>query len=113
MPEYFENEEGKKLAASTWGNKKNPLVIFLHGGGQTRFAWAEAGNKISQHGFYVIAYDLRGHGDSFWSKEGDYTIHAHRKDLASIISSLGSLGLILFQETPPSFVLNVPISFDV
>ncbi len=89
MPEYFENQEGKKLAASIWGNKKNPLVIFLHGGGQTRFAWAEAGAKISQHGFYVIAYDLRGHGESFWSKEGDYTIHAHRKDLASIISSVG------------------------
>lgn len=89
MPEFFENEDGENIAASIWGSKKDPLVIFLHGGGQTRFAWAEAGEKIAQHGFYVIAYDLRGHGDSFWSKQGDYTIHAHRKDLISIIRSVG------------------------
>ena len=87
MFKTFKNLEGKDIAASVFGLKSNPLVVFLHGGGQTRFAWDKAAESISQKGFFVITYDLRGHGDSFWSDEGNYRIHHHKEDLVSIIKN--------------------------
>ncbi|GIR88043.1 MAG: peroxidase [Gammaproteobacteria bacterium] len=33
--------------------------------------------------------DLRGHGDSDWSEEGDYAIESYRSDLISIIEEIG------------------------
>ena len=87
MTEIFKNSEGDSIVASIFGNEDNPLVIFLHGGGQTRFAWRQAAENISNKGFYVITYDLRGHGDSFWSKKGNYKINDHKKDLISIIKN--------------------------
>ena len=83
----FKNFEGENIAASVFGRASDPLVVFLHGGGQTRFAWDRAAEKVSQKGFFVITYDLRGHGDSFWSKEGNYRIHDHKEDLISIIKN--------------------------
>lgn len=88
MEKVFKNSDGQELAASTYGNKKNPLVIFLHGGGQTRFAWEKVAKKVSSKGFYVITYDLRGHGDSFWSEKGNYRVEDHKQDLAALLKSL-------------------------
>ena len=85
MLKVFKNFEGNDIAGSIYGAESDPLVIFLHGGGQTRFAWDNAAENISKKGFHVITYDLRGHGDSFWSETGDYKIHDHKKDLISII----------------------------
>ena len=85
MFKIFKNFEGNDIAGSIYGAESDPLVIFLHGGGQTRFAWDNAAENISKKGFHVITYDLRGHGDSFWSETGDYKIHDHKKDLISII----------------------------
>ncbi|SVC66175.1 uncharacterized protein METZ01_LOCUS319029, partial [marine metagenome] len=70
-----------KIAASSWGSQSDPLVILLHGGGQTRHAWGATGKKLSEAGFYALAIDLRGHGDSDWDEEGDYSINAYKHDL--------------------------------
>ena len=87
MYKIFKNHEGSDIAASIFGKESDPLVVFLHGGGQTRFAWDKAAKNISEKGFFVITYDLRGHGDSFWSQEGKYTILDHKKDLESILKN--------------------------
>lgn len=84
----FKVASGLQIVTSTWGSKNDPVVILLHGGGQTRHAWGTTGEKLSQSGFYVIALDLRGHGDSDWDSKGDYSIDAYKDDLASIIRQL-------------------------
>ena len=78
MHKVFKNHEGNDIAASIFGKEPDPLVVFLHGGGQTRFAWDDAAKNISEKGFFVITYDLRGHGDSFWSQEGNYPVFIKR-----------------------------------
>ena len=75
----------RKIIASEWGDKKNPMVIMLHGGGQTRHSWKGSASKIADLGFHVITYDLRGHGESFWDEDGNYTFNAHKDDLIKII----------------------------
>lgn len=86
---HFKGQEGLKIAADVWGSDENPLVILLHGGGQTRHAWQETGKKLSKAGYQAIAIDLRGHGDSDWHPEGDYSISAYKHDLVSIIKEIG------------------------
>ena len=89
MNRIFKVSEDREIIASEWGDNMNPLVIMLHGGGQTRHSWKGVAAKIANLGFYVIAHDLRGHGESFWDSNGDYTFDAHRDDLVKIIQQLG------------------------
>ena len=63
MERIFKDKDGQTIAATIYGQEENPLVILLHGGGQTRHAWDQASKNISEAGFHVVAYDLRGHGD--------------------------------------------------
>ena len=85
----FKVSSGLNIEATALGNPDDPLVILLHGGGQTRHAWGGTAEKLSQAGFYAVAIDLRGHGDSDWSNEGDYAIESYKEDLVSIIHQLG------------------------
>ena len=85
----FKVSSGLNIEATALGNPDDPLVILLHGGGQTRHAWGGTAEKLSQAGFYAVAIDLRGHGDSDWSQEGDYAIESYKEDLVSIIHQLG------------------------
>ena len=89
MNRVFKVSEDREIIASEWGDSVNPLVIMLHGGGQTRHSWKGVAAKIANLGFHVIAHDLRGHGESFWDSDGDYTFDAHRDDLIKIIQKLG------------------------
>ena len=69
----FKVRSGLNIEATSLGDSNNPLVIMLHGGGQTRHAWGATAEKLSQSGFHALAIDLRGHGDSDWSESVSYT----------------------------------------
>ena len=86
MNRVFKVSEDREILASEWGDNDNPLVIMLHGGGQTRHSWKGVAAKIAHLGFHVIAHVLRGHGESFWDHDGDYTFDAHRDDPLSNIN---------------------------
>ena len=85
---HFKGHGGLKIAADVWGSDNNKLVILLHGGGQTRHAWGETGKKLAEAGYHSVALDLRGHGDSEWHSDADYTIKAYKEDLVSIIKEI-------------------------
>ena len=85
----FKGHGDIKIAADVWGSNNQELVILLHGGGQTRHAWGETGNKLAEAGYHSVALDLRGHGDSEWDSDGDYSIRAYKDDLVSIINEIG------------------------
>lgn len=85
----YEVSSGLTLAASVYGSPSDNLVILLHGGGQTRHAWGATGQKLSECGFYAVALDLRGHGDSDWSPDGSYKVENFRDDLLSVILQIG------------------------
>ena len=85
---HFKGHGGLKIAADVWGSNNKKLVILLHGGGQTRHAWGETGKKLAEAGYHAVALDLRGHGDSEWHSDADYTIKAYKEDLVSIIKEI-------------------------
>tara|TARA_X000000368_G_scaffold34398_1_gene25194 strand:- start:2383 stop:3240 length:858 start_codon:yes stop_codon:yes gene_type:complete len=85
MDKIYNLTNNRKIAATEWGDLKDPMVIMLHGGGQTRHSWKGSAFKIANLGFHVITYDLRGHGESFWDENGDYSFNSHKGDLIEII----------------------------
>ena len=85
----FKGHKDIKITADVWGSNNQELVILLHGGGQTRHAWGDTGKKLAEAGYHSVALDLRGHGDSEWHADGDYSIRAYKDDLVSIINEIG------------------------
>lgn len=80
---------GMTLAADAWGNPQGPLVLLQHGGGQTRHAWKKAGEALGRAGYYAVAFDARGHGDSDWAADGVYGQDAMVDDLVALLEHLG------------------------
>ena len=76
------------IVADTFGNPEDKPVIFLHGGGQTRHSWGDTAKIIAQNGYYALALDARGHGDSSWSESGNYHIEDLGNDLKEVIKKL-------------------------
>ena len=76
----FTGAGGIELAAEAWGEPDGFPVLFFHGGGQTRHAWGGSAQRIAEAGFQAISVDLRGHGESAWSPEGDYSLNAFSED---------------------------------
>lgn len=95
-PEYYwEGSQGMRIAGDTWGPRSGLPVILQHGGGQTRHAWKRTGEVLGEAGFHAIAFDSRGHGDSDWSPEADYSQDAMVGDLVAVVSALGLSKVVL------------------
>ncbi len=85
---HYSGLGGIQLAAAVGGEVSGPPVILLHGGGQTRHAWARAARELIAQGYHVICPDARGHGDSAWAEDGNYRLDAFAGDLRAIIDTL-------------------------
>ena len=85
---HYAGVGGVSLAADVGGDPARPPVILMHGGGQTRHAWARAARELIAEGYHVICPDARGHGDSGWAADGNYRLDAFSGDLRAIIAAL-------------------------
>jgi len=70
-------------------------VILLHGGGQTRHSWAGASAALARDGWYALALDLRGHGESDWSPDGEYGLERFSADLRAVIAAPDSKPVVV------------------
>src|SRR6516162_8197043 len=80
----LEGRDGDRLEADVAGDRANPPSVLLHGGGQTRHSWGTTLHALADKGWYTLAVDLRGHGDSEWAADGDYTLDAFAGDVLAI-----------------------------
>ena len=71
-----------------WGTAGLTPVLFLHGGGLTAHTWDLTCLALRGR-YHCLAFDLRGHGDTAWSPEADYSLDAHRADVEAIVEQLG------------------------
>ena len=85
----FEGFEGLRLVADVRGDPAAHPVLFLHGGGQTRHAWGPAAEAVAGEGWRTVTLDLRGHGDSDWAPNGDYSFTAFCADCVAVVDQLG------------------------
>jgi pimeloyl-ACP methyl ester carboxylesterase len=120
----FTGAAGLRLAASVGGPVEGQPVVLLHGGGQTRHAWRHAAADLARTGRRVISLDLRGHGDSDWSPEADYSFDGFAADLRTVLdtldeppalvgASLGGLTALLVAGEEPRVELRALVLVDV
>ena len=106
----FSGREGLRLVATARGERDAPIVLLLHGGGQTRQSWGGTANRLASAGRYAVTLDMRGHGESAWCPEGRYRVADFRDDLALVLArlprpavvvgaSLGGITALLYSES--------------
>jgi pimeloyl-ACP methyl ester carboxylesterase len=78
-----------RLHYADWGNSTAAPLILVHGGRDHCRSW-DAVAQALRADWHVIAPDLRGHGDSAWSSDGNYSMAAYVFDLAQLIHVLGT-----------------------
>jgi len=67
-----------------WGNPGAPPLLLVHGGRDHCRNWDWVAQALRRD-WHVICPDLRGHGDSQWSPDGNYSMSAYIYDLAQLI----------------------------
>lgn len=89
-PESFATDGvgGVRIVADRQGDPAARAVVFLHGGGQTRRSWGRAAAAVARRGYQAVTVDLRGHGESDWSAEGDYRVTSFAADVVEVLRGL-------------------------
>ena len=95
MPEVLTGAGGLALAADVAGPEDGTPVVLLHGGGQTRHSWAGTWRVLVDSGYRALSVDLRGHGDSAWPEDGDYSFDAFAEDVVAVAASLRSPPILI------------------
>jgi pimeloyl-ACP methyl ester carboxylesterase len=75
---------GLELAADAYGPDDGPPVLLFPGGGQTRHSWDGTARLLGDKGWCATTLDLRGHGDSDWAPDGDYSLDAFAADVRDV-----------------------------
>jgi non-heme chloroperoxidase len=94
-PREFEGANSVRLAADVYGEADRPSIVCFPGAGQTRHAWRRTALRLASLGYYVVSVDLRGHGDSSWASDGDYSIEAFAADVRAMMQALPGPPILL------------------
>jgi len=86
----FKGFNDLELVADEFGdpNTASRFVLFAHGGGQTRHAWQSSARLLADKGMHALSLDLRGHGESAWAADADYSMEAFAHDLIAVAAKL-------------------------
>jgi len=84
----FCGSENNKIISDQWGSVTGYPILLAPGGGQTRHAWGGCGERLASHGYFVTSIDQRGHGDSEWLQNGNYSYSAFAEDMVCVAQSL-------------------------
>ena len=87
---HFAGRDGLRLVGDRWGDRADPPIVFLHGGGQTRHSWGGAARSVAERGWQALTLDARGHGESDWPDNGDYRLVSFAEDLRLVLAHLGA-----------------------
>jgi pimeloyl-ACP methyl ester carboxylesterase len=81
--------QGLRLHYADWRNEGAPPILLVHGGRDHCRSWDLIARALQPH-FHVLAPDLRGHGDSDWTKGGSYALTEYVYDLSRLVRHAGA-----------------------
>jgi esterase len=79
---------GLRFSYLDWGTQGLRPILFLHGGALNAHTWDLCCLALRRE-FHCLALDQRGHGDSDWAPDADYSIAAQREDVRGFADALG------------------------
>ena len=91
----FVTVNGLRLHYVDWGGDGKPALILVHGLDRVARTFDHVAPHFSSR-FRVIAYDMRGHGDSDWDPQARYVVEDHAADLEGLVTQLGLRGVTLW-----------------
>ena len=71
-----------------WGDRRNQTIVLLHGGHQSAHSWDLVSLHLAQK-YRVLALDQRGHGDSEWARDVEYSNHTMSLDAMAFLDGMG------------------------
>jgi pimeloyl-ACP methyl ester carboxylesterase len=71
-----------------WGDRDAPPIVLLHGGHQSAHSWDLVSLHLASR-YHVLALDQRGHGDSEWARDVEYTNHTMSLDALAFLDAMG------------------------
>ena len=86
--DHYVTANGLRFHYLDWGHPEKPPLVLLHGVGQTCHTWDLFAAAMSEH-FHVMAFDQRGHGDTDWAPDKDYSRARMVEDAAAFTGALG------------------------
>jgi len=78
---------GLTLHYLDWGTAGRPPLVCLHGITQTAHSWDEVAPALA-HTHHLRALDQRGHGDSSWAADADYTLETQSRDVEAFLRTV-------------------------
>lgn len=76
-----------RLHYADWGNPDAPPLLMVHGGRDHCRNWDWVAQELRDD-WHIIALDQRGHGDSQWAQDGNYSTLDMVYDLSHLIHLL-------------------------
>jgi pimeloyl-ACP methyl ester carboxylesterase len=81
------SDDGTTLHVEVFGPEDGETVVLAHGWTEAIQYWTYVIRGLVDKGLRVVAYDLRGHGDSAPAKGGDYAIPRFGEDLEAVLAA--------------------------
>ena len=88
------NSGDLKIHYLEWGDSSNTPMILLHHISSQAHVWDNFAGEMSQE-YFVLAMDMRGHGDSDWAGEGRYTTEHYASDVQALVDQLGLRNIVI------------------
>ena len=90
-----------------WGNPDAPPLLLVHGGRDHCRNWDWVAESL-RHDWHIICPDLRGHGDSQWSPDGNYAMSSYIYDIDQLIHQQGLAPVTIVAEPSPLNLMYAP-----
>lgn len=86
-PRRVTSADGTVLHAEEFGPVSGPPVVLAHGWTEQLTFWGPVIRRLTDRGLRVVAYDLRGHGESDEARDGDYALQRFGEDVEAVIAA--------------------------
>lgn len=87
--EYVELSSGRFHYLDWGGDASAPVAILLHGFNQTAHSWDEVAPLLRDE-HRIVAIDQRGHGQTEWARDKNYSRQAMVDDVRAIADHVGA-----------------------
>jgi pimeloyl-ACP methyl ester carboxylesterase len=81
------SHDGTELNVRQFGRSDGPTLVLVHGWMCNLKFWTRQIQDLGSH-LRIVAYDLRGHGESARAATNDYSIDAHADDLQAVLEAV-------------------------
>jgi len=102
----FVTVNGLRLHYVEWGDRAKPPLVFIHGLDRVARTVEHLVPYFIDR-YRIVAYDMRGHGDSGWDPQGRYLVEDHVGDVEGLVAALGLRNITIWGNSTGGRVAQV------